>query len=81
MPGLCFITLLMLRYCMYLFILYVYMLSFQCLVLLSHASLKRFGYYRIILFSFYYEGIAAAVMCLLGQEHYYLLAFYVTTNM
>ncbi|RLW01435.1 hypothetical protein DV515_00007907 [Chloebia gouldiae] len=53
----------------------------QCLVLLSHASLKKFGYYRIILFSFYYEGVAAAVMCLLGQEHYYLLAFYVTTNM
>ncbi|XP_038007104.1 transmembrane protein 180-like isoform X5 [Motacilla alba alba] len=52
----------------------------QCLVLLSHASLKKFGYYRIILFSFYYEGVAAAVMCLLGQEHYYLLAFYVTTN-
>ncbi|KAL9835845.1 transmembrane protein 180-like isoform 3-T4 [Geothlypis trichas] len=52
----------------------------QCLVLLSHAWLKKFGYYRIILFSFYYEGIAAAVMCLLGQEHYYLLAFYVTTN-
>ncbi|XP_030814417.1 transmembrane protein 180-like isoform X2 [Camarhynchus parvulus] len=53
----------------------------QCLVLLSHAWLKKFGYYRIILFSFYYEGVAAAVMCLLGQEHYYLLAFYVTTNM
>ncbi|RMC17709.1 hypothetical protein DUI87_05373 [Hirundo rustica rustica] len=53
----------------------------QCLVLLSHALLKKFGYYRIILFSFYYEGVAAAVMCLLGQEHYYLLAFYVTTNM
>ncbi|NWY76689.1 MF13A protein, partial [Erithacus rubecula] len=53
----------------------------QCLVLLSHAWLKKFGYYRLILFSFYYEGVAAAVMCLLGQEHYYLLAFYVTTNM
>ncbi|NWW78594.1 MF13A protein, partial [Climacteris rufus] len=53
----------------------------QCLVLLSHASLKKFGYYRIILFSFYYEGVAAAVMCLLGQEHHYLLAFYLTTNM
>ncbi|XP_063270666.1 transmembrane protein 180-like isoform X2 [Prinia subflava] len=53
----------------------------QCLVLLSHTLLKKFGYYRIILFSFYYEGVAAAVMCLLGQEHYSLLAFYVTTNM
>ncbi|NXO86945.1 MF13A protein, partial [Sitta europaea] len=53
----------------------------QCLVLLSHDSLKKFGYYRIIMFSFYYEGVAAAVMCLLGQEHYYLLAFYITTNL
>ncbi|NWW34236.1 MF13A protein, partial [Panurus biarmicus] len=52
----------------------------QCLVLLSHASLKKFGYYRVILFSFYYEGVAAAVMCLLGQEHYHLLALYITTN-
>ncbi|NWI85738.1 MF13A protein, partial [Pitta sordida] len=53
----------------------------QCLVLLSHALLKKFGYYRIILFSFYYEGVAAALMFFLGQEHYYLLAFYLTTNM
>nr|XP_047923427.1 transmembrane protein 180 isoform X2 [Anser cygnoides] len=53
----------------------------QCLVLLSHASLKKFGYYRIILFSFYFEGVAAAVMFFLGPEHYYLLAFYLTTNM
>ncbi|XP_025939073.1 transmembrane protein 180-like isoform X2 [Apteryx rowi] len=52
----------------------------QCLVLLSHASLKKFGYYRIILFSFYFEGIAAAVMFFLGPECYYLLAFYLTTN-
>ncbi|XP_074014735.1 transmembrane protein 180-like isoform X2 [Numenius arquata] len=53
----------------------------QCLVLLSHASLKKFGYYRIILFSFYFEGVAAAVMFVLGPEHYHLLAFYLTTNM
>ncbi|XP_061223487.1 transmembrane protein 180-like isoform X4 [Neopsephotus bourkii] len=52
----------------------------QCLVLLSHASLKKFGYYRIILFSFYFEGVAAAVMFILGSEHYYLLAFYLMTN-
>ncbi|XP_051488545.1 transmembrane protein 180-like isoform X2 [Apus apus] len=52
----------------------------QCLVLLSHTSLKKFGYYRIILFSFYFEGVAAAVMFVLGPEHYYLLAFYLTTN-
>uniref|UniRef100_A0A8V0Z8W6 Transmembrane protein 180 n=1 Tax=Gallus gallus TaxID=9031 RepID=A0A8V0Z8W6_CHICK len=53
----------------------------QCLVLLSHASLKKFGYYRIILFSFYFEGVAAAVMFVLGPGHYHLLAFYLTTNM
>ncbi|EMP34973.1 Otoancorin [Chelonia mydas] len=53
----------------------------QCLVLLSHTLLKKFGYYRIILFSFYLEGIAAAVMFVLGPEHYYLLAVYLTTNM
>lgn len=56
-------------------------ISFQCLVLLSHASLKKFGYYRIILFSFYFEGVAAAVMFVLGPGHYHLLAFYLTTNM
>lgn len=64
-----------------LYIIYVCMLSFQCLVLLSHGSLKKFGYYRMILFSFYFEGAAAAVMFVLGPEHYYLLAFYLTTNM
>ncbi|KAM8798640.1 transmembrane protein 180-like [Eudromia elegans] len=53
----------------------------QCLVLLSHASLKKFGYYRMILFSFYFEGIAAAIIFFLGPDHYYLLAFYLTTNM
>uniref|UniRef100_A0A8B9F375 Transmembrane protein 180 n=1 Tax=Amazona collaria TaxID=241587 RepID=A0A8B9F375_9PSIT len=53
----------------------------QCLVLLSHTSLKKFGYYRIILFSFYFEGVAAAAMFILGSQHYYLLAFYLTTNM
>ncbi|CAM2099729.1 unnamed protein product [Caretta caretta] len=53
----------------------------QCLVLLGHTLLKKFGYYRIILFSFYLEGIAAAVMFVLGPEHYYLLAVYLTTNM
>ncbi|XP_075292305.1 transmembrane protein 180 isoform X2 [Opisthocomus hoazin] len=53
----------------------------QCLVLLGHASLKKFGYYRIILFSFYFEGVAAVVMFVVGPEHYYLLAFYLTTNM
>ncbi|XP_053131837.1 transmembrane protein 180-like [Hemicordylus capensis] len=53
----------------------------QFLVLLSHTLLKKFGYYKIILCSFYLEGIAAAGMLVLGQEHYYLLAFYLTANM
>ncbi|XP_007498310.1 transmembrane protein 180 isoform X2 [Monodelphis domestica] len=53
----------------------------QFLVLISHSWLKKFGYYKVILFSFYIEGAAATVMLLLGQEHYYILAFYLTASM
>ncbi|XP_044513384.1 transmembrane protein 180-like [Gracilinanus agilis] len=53
----------------------------QFLVLISHSWLKKFGYYKVILFSFYIEGAAAAVMFILGQEHYYILAFYLTASM
>ncbi|XP_019397757.1 PREDICTED: transmembrane protein 180-like [Crocodylus porosus] len=53
----------------------------QCLVLLSQSLLKKFGYYRIILFSFYLEVIAAAAMFAVGPEHYYFLAFYLIANM
>ncbi|XP_020655191.3 transmembrane protein 180 isoform X1 [Pogona vitticeps] len=53
----------------------------QCLVLISQALLKKFGYYKIVLFSFYLEGTAAAVMFFLGPEYYYLLAIYLTANM
>ncbi|XP_061456257.1 transmembrane protein 180-like isoform X3 [Rhineura floridana] len=53
----------------------------QCLVLISHAFLKKCGYYKVVLFSFYLEGIAAAIMLVVGPEHYYLLAIYLTANM
>ncbi|XP_054850859.1 transmembrane protein 180-like isoform X2 [Eublepharis macularius] len=53
----------------------------QCLVLISQSLLKKFGYYKVVLFSFYLEAIAAVFMFLLGPEHYYLLAIYLTVNM
>ncbi|XP_063170949.1 transmembrane protein 180-like [Candoia aspera] len=53
----------------------------QCLVLISHTLLLKFGYYKIVLFSFYLEGIAAVIMFILGREYYYLLAIYLTVNM
>ncbi|XP_026545094.1 transmembrane protein 180-like isoform X2 [Notechis scutatus] len=53
----------------------------QCLVLLSHTLLVKFGYYKIVLFSFYLEGTAAILMLALGREYYYLLAIYLTVNM
>ncbi|EPY74538.1 hypothetical protein CB1_001982024 [Camelus ferus] len=53
----------------------------QCLVLISQSWLKKFGYYKIILFSFYLEGTASIVMLLLGQQCYYFLALYPTIIM
>uniref|UniRef100_A0A8D0GG98 Transmembrane protein 180 n=1 Tax=Sphenodon punctatus TaxID=8508 RepID=A0A8D0GG98_SPHPU len=53
----------------------------QCLVLIGQTLLKKHGYYKIILSSFYLEGFAAAIMFVLGPEHYYILAIYLTTNM
>ncbi|OBS70769.1 hypothetical protein A6R68_00684, partial [Neotoma lepida] len=53
----------------------------QCLVLLGQSWLKKYGYYKIILISFYLEGAAAIVMFLLGQEYYYCLAVYLTVIM
>ncbi|XP_005064521.1 transmembrane protein 180 isoform X1 [Mesocricetus auratus] len=53
----------------------------QCLVLLGQSWLKKYGYYKIILISFYLEGAAAIVMLLLGQEYYYCLAVYLTVIM
>ncbi|XP_029804988.1 transmembrane protein 180-like isoform X2 [Suricata suricatta] len=53
----------------------------QCLVLFSQSWLKKFGYYKIILISFYLKGTASIVMLLLGQQYYYFLALYLTVIM
>ncbi|XP_063137072.1 transmembrane protein 180 isoform X4 [Rattus norvegicus] len=53
----------------------------QCLVLLGQSWLKTYGYYKVILLSFCLEGAAALVMLLLGQEHYFCLAVYLTVIM
>ncbi|KAJ1097195.1 hypothetical protein NDU88_002320 [Pleurodeles waltl] len=53
----------------------------QMLVLSSHSLLKRFGYYKVIRFSFYIEAIAASIMYFLGPHHCYLLALFLTANM
>ncbi|XP_012500392.1 PREDICTED: transmembrane protein 180 [Propithecus coquereli] len=50
----------------------------QCLVLTSRSWLKKCGYYKIILISFYLEGTASIVMLLLGQQYYYCFALYLT---
>uniref|UniRef100_H0VUB3 Transmembrane protein 180 n=1 Tax=Cavia porcellus TaxID=10141 RepID=H0VUB3_CAVPO len=48
----------------------------QCLVFIIWPWLKKYGYYKIILISFYLEGAASIVMLILGQEYYYSLALY-----
>ncbi|XP_073744094.1 transmembrane protein 180-like isoform X1 [Callorhinus ursinus] len=53
----------------------------QCLVLISQSWLKKCGYYKIILISFYLEGTASIVMLFLGQQYYYFLALYLTIIM
>lgn len=53
----------------------------QILVLSSQRLLQRFGYYRLILITFYVEVAGAAIMLLLGRHYYYLLAFFLTANM
>jgi hypothetical protein len=63
------------------FLLSVNLLSLQGLVLVGQSWLKKWGYYKIILISFYLEGAASIVMLLLGQEYYYCLAFYITVVM
>ncbi|KAG9328999.1 hypothetical protein JZ751_008488 [Albula glossodonta] len=49
------------------------------LVLSSQTLLKQVGYYRLILQGFYLEVGAAALMLVLGPEHHYILALYLTT--
>ncbi|KAJ8344928.1 hypothetical protein SKAU_G00291210 [Synaphobranchus kaupii] len=53
----------------------------QILVLCSQGLLQKVGYYRLILLSFYLEVGVALVMLLLGPQHHYILAFFLTTIM
>ncbi|KAJ8383974.1 hypothetical protein AAFF_G00212180 [Aldrovandia affinis] len=53
----------------------------QVLVLSSQRLLQKFGYYRLILLSFYLEVGAAAAMLLVGPRHPYILALFLTTIM
>ncbi|KAL6460589.1 hypothetical protein MHYP_G00305550 [Metynnis hypsauchen] len=53
----------------------------QLLVLSSQNLLHVFGYYRLILMTFYVEAAAAALMLLLGPNHHYCLALFITVNM
>ncbi|CAG5897769.1 unnamed protein product [Menidia menidia] len=53
----------------------------QLLVLSSQSLLHGHGYYRLILYTFYLEVGMAAIMFILGPQHYYILAFFLTVNM
>ncbi|XP_026215692.1 transmembrane protein 180 [Anabas testudineus] len=53
----------------------------QLLVLSCQSLLHGLGYYRMILFSFYVEAGMAAIMLVLGAQHYYFLAFFLTISM
>ncbi|KAG8558140.1 hypothetical protein GDO81_016878 [Engystomops pustulosus] len=53
----------------------------QFLVLISHSLFSSIGYYKVILYAFYVEAVAAAVMLLVGPHHYYILAVFLTINM
>nr|XP_043905933.1 transmembrane protein 180-like isoform X1 [Solea senegalensis] len=53
----------------------------QLLVLSCQSLLHSLGYYKIILYTFYTEAGMAAAMLMLGHQHYYILAFFLTINM
>lgn len=53
----------------------------QLLVLSCQSLLHGLGYYRIILFTFCLEAGMAAIMLVLGPQHYYFLAFFLSINM
>lgn len=53
----------------------------QILVLSSQRLLQQFGYYRLILMTFYLEAGGAVLMLVMGHTHHYLLAFFLTANM
>uniref|UniRef100_F6R4U1 Transmembrane protein 180 n=1 Tax=Xenopus tropicalis TaxID=8364 RepID=F6R4U1_XENTR len=53
----------------------------QLLVLTNHYLLSKIGYYKVILYIFYIEGIMSVLMFLIGPQHYYILAIFLTANM
>ncbi|XP_018094675.1 transmembrane protein 180 isoform X1 [Xenopus laevis] len=53
----------------------------QLLVLANHYLLSKIGYYKVILYIFYIEGIMSVLMYLIGPQHYYILAVFLTANM
>ncbi|XP_072916237.1 transmembrane protein 180-like isoform X1 [Hemitrygon akajei] len=53
----------------------------QLLILSSQSLLKRVGYYKIILATFYLELLSASIMLLLGPSHHYLLSVFLVGNM
>ncbi|KAK0140916.1 Transmembrane protein 180 [Merluccius polli] len=53
----------------------------QILVLSSQKLLLELGYYKMILYTFYVEVAMAAVMLVLGPQHHYILAVFLTANM
>ncbi|XP_075686326.1 transmembrane protein 180-like [Rhinoderma darwinii] len=53
----------------------------QFLVLISHSLLSSIGYYKVILYAFYVEAFSAVLMLLIGPQHYYILAAFLTMNM
>ncbi|XP_068435513.1 transmembrane protein 180-like [Clinocottus analis] len=53
----------------------------QLLVLSCQRLIRDFGYYRIVLFTFYIEAGMAAVMLALGPQNYYFMALFLTVNM
>uniref|UniRef100_UPI0037E8D4E6 transmembrane protein 180-like n=1 Tax=Semicossyphus pulcher TaxID=241346 RepID=UPI0037E8D4E6 len=53
----------------------------QLLVLSCQGLLHNYGYYRILLFTFYTQATMSAVMLAIGHHHYYVMAFYLTVSM
>ncbi|XP_069761703.1 transmembrane protein 180-like isoform X2 [Narcine bancroftii] len=53
----------------------------QLLVLSGQSLLRKFGYYKIILFSFYLELLSAGIVLFFGPTHYNLLSLFLVGNM
>lgn len=53
----------------------------QLLVLSCQRLLRIVGYYRIILMTFLVEAVMSVIMFILGPQHYFLLALFLTINM